>query len=218
MQRFTRIATFFKSIQSSTRLSWSAKGTRSKYERSITERREGSSLTVNFQHKNTLLDDAGADYLCVHLDDVLADGLQEGKVDVPSLATLWLLLIHDGVLSDLRASAYQPDARRTRQRGDRHSHLRFAAAHLLSDWDPRVSAEQGAGRPRYPARLCAPARQHIRVSTPRASPLTVSFTGEKAETSPNFGRHKVSARGLRSLILDSQLVSLFSAREAVTVI
>jgi len=82
----------------------------------------------------------------VHLDDILVDGLQEGKADVPSLAALQLLLLHDGVLSDLCAPAYQPDARRVRQRGDRHSRLRFPAAYLLPDRDPGVPAEQGAGR------------------------------------------------------------------------
>jgi len=120
------------------------------------------SRTV-LQDEHILLHDTGRDHVRVHRCNVVAEGIQERKIDIQSMAAVQLLLTIL-VSHCIRTSTDRPDRWICSPRGLWRPDMRTTSAHLLSNRDNRVPFKEDHMRSGQPSGLHTSAQLYIRVS------------------------------------------------------
>lgn len=133
---------------------------------SKTKRESGKkspSIFSIFQVEHALLCDTGRDNVRVYRRNVVADGIQEGRIDVQGMAAVRLFLAV--VVSHcVRAPVDRIDIRIHSPCGLRWSDMWVTGAYLLSDRNNSVPFKKNCMRSGYPSGLRSPAQLYIRVS------------------------------------------------------
>lgn len=120
-----------------------------------------TSIAV-LQDEHALLRDSGRDNVLVHRRYIVADRIQQRKVDVQGVVAVRLFHA-DTVPHCLHAPVNKFDGRICSPRGLRRSYMWTAGARLLSNKVDRVPFEQNRTRSGHSSRVCPSAQPCIQV-------------------------------------------------------